>query len=117
PRHDYVRHGTARNRLGNQLADQQPRNRGVAIRKMEEVLFGFFVRNGVAVHSLARLGIEVQAFKSRQVESPSILGRYRIDAHAKQAMRSGLIHTNDVLMHASYVSEETGITDAGKPGF
>ncbi len=81
---DNIRHRIARDRIGNQFAYQQARDGGVAVGKVEEIFLGFFVGDGVAIHSLAGRGIELQAGETGQVESPCVLRGNRIDAHAKQ---------------------------------
>src|ERR1700692_1452081 len=84
---------------------------------MEEVLFCFYVRNAIAVHSLARQGIEFEAFEPGHVESPSVLRGDGIDAHSKQAMREGLEQFNDFVAYADRVSQVLGIRDARQARF
>ena len=86
--------------------------RGVAVGKVEEVFLGFFVRNGVAVHSLARRRIQLHAVEAGQIESPGVLRRDRIDAHAEQRMRHRLVHLDDVFVNAGDIFQEAGIAHA-----
>ena len=91
--------------------NQQARDGCVAIGKMKKVFFRFFVGNGVAVHSLARRGIQLQAVETRQIESPRILRRNRVNADTEQSVRQCLIHLYDVFMHASDIFQKFGIAD------
>ena len=111
--HDVGRR-TARHGVGNQLAHQQTRNRCVAVRKMEEVLFGFFVRDRIPIHSLARRRIQLHSVEARQIESPRVLRRDGIDSDSKQSVRESLVELDDVFMNAGDVSQIAGITDASQ---
>jgi len=72
---------------GNQLANEQARDRRVAVGKMKEIPIRFFTSDGVAVHAFSGRRIKIQAGKSGQSESPGILRRYCIDTYAEKSVR------------------------------
>ena len=61
------------NGVGNQLTDQQARDTGIAVGKVEEVFLGFFIRNGIAVHALARRMDPASFHRGREDRIPTRL--------------------------------------------
>ena len=55
--------------------------------------------------------------KPGRSESPGILRRDRVDAHAESPLRHRLVELNHVFVNAGNVFQETGITDARQLGF
>ena len=61
--------------------------------------FGFIVANAIAIHALARRGIEFEAAESRQAQAPRVLRGDRINADAEQSVRKGLEQFHDFIAH------------------
>ena len=116
-RRDHIPRRLAGDGIGNQSSHQQPRDRCIAVGKVEEILIGFFVGNGVAVHSLPRRRIKFHAFESGQVEAPGVLRGHGVNSNAEQGMRESLIHLHDVFVCRGDVLEEARITDTREFGF
>ena len=88
---DYIADRIAGNGFRDKLSHDQACDAGVSVREVEEILFGFFVGNGVPVHPLAGCRIEVQSGETWQFKSPRILGWNSVDANPKERMRKRLV--------------------------
>ena len=99
-------------RRRDQFAHQQPGDGGVAVGKVKEIFLRFVVVNAVAVHPLARCGIEFEAVESRQPQAPRVLRGDRINAHAEQRVREGLQQLHDFVAHPGRVGQVFRIAHA-----
>ena len=70
--------------------------------------------DGVAVHPLARCGIEFEALESRHFQAPGVLCGNRINAHAEQRVREGLEQFHDFIAHAGRVGQVFRIAHASQ---
>ncbi len=103
---------TAGNRIGNQFANQQARDGGVAVGKWKK----YFSASSLGIASrfipLPGVGIKFQSLEAGQVESPRILRGDRVDAHAEQSVRERLVDLDDIVVNAGDVFQIVGVADA-----
>src|SRR5258708_5573865 len=109
---DDISSGIARYGAGYEPAYQQAGNRCVAVGKVEEVLFGFLVGNGVTIHAGARRGIEVHAAEPWIVQSPRVLGGDGVNTHPEQRVWTRLQNPNNLFVHTDHIAQELRITHA-----
>lgn len=97
PYRDELRKITGRGGSRDELSHQRPRDRRVAIRKMNDLGPAEIGEAGGGVsHARYRSRPQLEALKSRQADRPTIERRNCLDADAPQTVRPGLIERTDV---------------------
>ena len=115
PRRDHILDAVARHALGNQIAYQKPRDRSIAVGKMERVgaaVVGIAVRRVAGVRR--RAAFEAEAGESRELERPHVERRDGVDADAPLAVGPLLVERNDAGIGLDHVQQVVAITHRGE---
>src|SRR4029077_10587833 len=91
PRGDDIFRARPRQTFRNEIADQKPHERGIAVGEMKRVGAPIGITGGGVTHMRRRTGLELEPAKARKVEGPDIERGHRIGPDAPLAMRTRLI--------------------------
>ena len=110
PRRDDVLGTVARHAVGNQIAHQKPRDRGIAVGKMERVGAAVI---GIAVGGVAgvrrRAALEAEAGEAGKFERPHVERGDGIDADAPLAVGSRLVERDDAGIRLDHVQQVVAV--------
>ena len=107
----------ARQASRDEMAHQEPGDRGIAVGKMEGVGAAIGVARGGVSHVRRRAGLEAEALKTGKAERPHVERGNGIDADAPFAVRPRLVEGNNSGIGLDHIQQEVAIAHARQSRF
>src|SRR5579863_6232003 len=99
------------------MAHQEPRDRGVAVRKVERIRAAVGIARGGKSHMRGRARLKIKALKAGKAESPDVQRGDRVDADAPFAVRACLVEGDGVRICLHDIQQEVAIAHLRQSGF